>query len=193
LVTSGQCIKDQNDCRDFLWIFDYKLNNNQEVRPSFKYENMYKCKEIISRSLETSTKEDFAVIKLDRDVYDRFPLKFRKNGKIPETSQLFTVGTLLGLPLKIAEKGKILANESEKYFLSNLDTYGGASGAPVINQETLEVEGIFVSGEKDLVFNPELNCSESKICEENSNCIGERITRIGVLNLQKLIKRRRTF
>lgn len=192
LVTSAQCIKDQNDCKDFQWVFDYKLNNAEESKPVFSYDSIYKCKEIIARSLENSTKEDYAIIRLDREVYGRYALKFRKNGEMPKDVSLFTIGTLLGLPFKIADKANVLSNDpTKKYFITNLDTYGGASGSPVFNQDTLEVEGIFVSGEKDLVYNPELNCSESKICGENSECSGERVTKITVTNIEKILKKRR--
>ncbi len=54
-----------------------------------------------------------------------------------------------GLPLKIAGGGKVVKNEhseSRFFFEAMLDTFSGNSGSPVLNEATLEVEGILVVG-----------------------------------------------
>ncbi|MFZ4713334.1 MAG: trypsin-like serine peptidase [Bacteriovoracaceae bacterium] len=194
LVTSAQCVQNDNDCKNYTWIFDYKLQSTSETAVKFIADQSYHCKQIVARTYDTGTKEDYAVIRVDREIVGRLPLKYRKNGVLAPESKLFTIGTSLGLPLKISDQGMVLSNNGAKYFMTNLDTYGGAAGSPVINQETLEVEGIFTGGEKDFTFNPELNCSESKKCEnDGSNCQGEKVTRItslANLNFRKLFRRR---
>lgn len=183
MVTSAQCVQNQDDCKRFSWIFDYKLHSTNDSAVEFGQDQLYTCKQIVARNYDPATKEDFAVIRLDREIVGRLPLKYRKMGNASQGTKLFTIGTGLGLPLKISDNGTILTNkEEDKFFTTNLDTYGGAAGSPVINEETLEVEGIFVGGEKDFVFNPELNCSESKKCDQNgSNCLKEKVTKISAI------------
>lgn len=190
VVTSGQCVQNMDDCKLYSWIFDYKLQSTNDSSVKFKQDQVYTCKQIVARAYDPSTKEDYAVIRVDREIVGIKPLKFRRKDTIDNNAKLFTIGTSLGLPLKISDNGTVVSNQPEKYFVTNLDTYGGAAGAPVLNEETLEVEGIYISGEKDFIFNPELNCSQSKICDMNaSNCIGERVTRITVLSQLSFMKR----
>ena len=51
------------------------------------------------------------------------------------------------------------------------------SGAPVLNKETGEVEGIFLQGENDFEYNKAQNCWEIRKCDDYT-CIGESVFRI---------------
>lgn len=177
LVTAGHCIKNDNDCSTFKWVFDYKVDHTEQKEIFVRNTAVYGCKKIISRSLDILTKDDYALIELDRRVRGRAPLAFRKQGKISPGEEVVVIGHPTGLPTKIADGAKV-RTLARKFFVANLDTYGGNSGSAVFNLKTSEVEGILVRGENDYVHNSTLGCKVSNICSENG-CRGEDVTFIG--------------
>ena len=151
LVTAGHCVTYESDCKNYRWVFDYVAGTNK-----IKKSNVYKCKKIIGRkqTLGILATKDYAVIKLDRKVIDREPLKFRKKGSINKNSEIVVIGHPSGLPTKIADGARVTKNRWN-FFYANLDTYGGNSGSAVFNKETGVVEGILIQGAKDYVMSPQ--------------------------------------
>lgn len=185
LVTAGHCIKSEMDCSSYKWVFDFKVDHSDQADVQVPKTSVYNCKKIISRSLDQMSKDDYAVIQLDRKVLDRRPLAFRKSGKISVGSQIAVIGHPTGLPTKIADGAKVRSLNS-KFFVANLDTYGGNSGSAVFNLKTSEVEGILVRGENDYVPDSELGCQVSNVCA-NESCRGEDVTYItNIPALQKI-------
>lgn len=176
LVTAGHCITNDADCANFAWVFDYRITSASQTSVSVKKDDVYKCSKIISRSLDNSTKNDFALIKLDR-VSNRAPLKFRTEGKVANDAKLLMIGHPTGLPTKIEDGAQVRNNSNSIYFIANTDSYGGNSGSAVFNLATNEVEGILVRGEQDFVYDYSAQCQVSKVCADNG-CRGEDITRI---------------
>lgn len=187
LVTAGHCITNENDCSSYRWVFDYKVSAEDQGAVTVPQTSVYSCKRIISRDLNSFTKDDYAVIELDRKVTDRAPLTFRKRGKVATTASLAVIGHPSGLPAKIADNASVRAREG-KYFVANLDTYGGNSGSAVFNTKSLVVEGILVRGENDYTTDEANNCLKSVVCEDDS-CRGEDVTYItNISALRKLGK-----
>ena len=171
LVTAGHCVQTQTDCEQGKWVFDYVLGTK-----SLSEKNVYSCKEIVSQDL--SFLNDFALIRLDRSVTDRKPLAVRKHGEVDLRSKLIVMGHPSGLPLKIDDNGSVREIPSEQnYFVAELDAFGGNSGSPVVNQDTLEVEGILVRGDRDYSWSPEHSCAVVNVCETGS-CRGEDVQKI---------------
>src|SRR5690606_30794344 len=92
LVTAGHCIRSDFDCSTYKWVFDYKVDHADQTSVTVPQTSVYSCKKIIERSLDNATKNDFAVIELDRAVLDRSPLKFRRRGKVMPTAPLAVIG-----------------------------------------------------------------------------------------------------
>ena len=174
LVTAGHCIKSEDDCRNYKWVFDFKVDHADQGKVNVPSTSVYGCKKIISRKLDSMTKDDYAYIELDRKVTDRQPLKVRKSGKVSKDTAIVVIGHPTGLPTKISD-GANVRNLQSKFFQANLDTYGGNSGSAVFNVETEEVEGILVRGETDYVYNSALGCQVSNVCA-NDSCRGEDVT-----------------
>lgn len=146
LVTAGHCIKN-GQCKTHKWVFDYQLDSGKDsFVGQIENKHIYGCKRVVDWKQTFFLKEDWAVIELDRAVLDRTPLALSNQTPLPGT-QLFTIGTPSGLPLKVA-KGNV-RKLNVAYFTSNLDTFGGNSGSPVFNAKTGLVEGILVRGQKD--------------------------------------------
>ncbi len=142
-------------------------------------------KSIVARDLNNRTKNDFAIIKLDRPVAGRTPLKVRTSGKVDASSELIVIGHPSGLPSKVTEGGSLRLNDNGVYFVANLDTFSGNSGSVVLDAKTGIVEGILVRGENDYIPGPGGSCNVVNVCEEGK-CRGEDVTRI--TNLSKFLK-----
>ena len=172
IVTAGHCIKKDQDCARYKWVFDYKLNSATQKEIKVSETSVYSCSKIISRKYDGVV--DYALIELDRDVTGRTPLKYRKHGNIYREEQVFTIGHPKGLPTKIAD-GALVKKIGDNHFKTNLDSYAGNSGSAVFNAETEEVEGILVKGWEDFIKTEE-GCLVSKVCD-NDKC-GETVSLI---------------
>lgn len=185
LVTAGHCIRSESDCASNKWVFDYKVDHAAQGDVTVPSTSVYNCKKIIERSLDQFSKDDYAVIELDRSVTDRRPLRFRKYGKITTGTPIAVIGHPTGLPTKIAD-GAAVRSLDNKFFVTNLDTYGGNSGSAVFNVRTSEVEGILVRGENDYVYDSVQGCQVSNRCTD-TGCRGEDVTYITNIDALKKI------
>jgi V8-like Glu-specific endopeptidase len=176
LVTAGHCIRNQNDCDTYKWVFDYKLDHADQTSITVPESSVYSCKKIISTTLDYTNNNDYALIELDRSVTDRRPLSFRRSGKIEKDTPIAVIGHPTGLPTKIAD-GATVRSLQGQYFTANLDTFSGNSGSAVLNMITHEVEGILVRGDTDYVYDAAKGCQVSKVCSD-IGCRGEDATYI---------------
>jgi V8-like Glu-specific endopeptidase len=162
LVTAGHCMVDTSsrlnveihdkmnkECAQNSWLFDFKTTNGLVELNSITPERVYGCKRVVHAKLDSV--HDFAVIELDRKVINREPLKIRRSGKVSDKTELFVIGHPSGLPMKFTNNAVVMDNSKKAYFSSNLDTFGGNSGSPVFNAQTMQVEGILVRGRTDYV------------------------------------------
>ena len=185
LVTAGHCMQGQQSCKGSYWVFDYRIEDTGDVKKTFPESDVYTCKQIIAQKLDSSTMDDFAVVRLDRAVVGRKPLTIRKEAKVSDSASLVVIGHPSGLPSKITDSGTMRENNYRYYFVANLDTFSGNSGSVVLDAETGLVEGILVRGEDDYVRAEGDNCYVAKVCKEGE-CRGEDVTRI--TNLAKVLK-----
>lgn len=176
LVTAGHCIKDVSDCSANKWVFDYKIDHAGQRDIRVSKTDVYSCTKIIARALDNTNKDDYAVVQLDRNASDRRPLAFRRTGKVARGEPVAVIGHPTGLPTKIAD-GANVRSLNDKFFVANLDTYGGNSGSAVFSMRTGEVEGILVRGENDYVPDSALGCQVSNKCSD-TGCRGEDVTYI---------------
>lgn len=182
LVTAGHCmvrpnqtIRDESTfaCSEHSWVFDYVQGNKDlgETLNSFDKTKVYGCKKVVYGKWEEN--DDFAIIELDRPVKDRKPLEL-SHKNVKSKTKLFILGHPSGLPLKFAAGARVFETKKD-YFVTNLDSFGGNSGSPVFNTETMKVEGILVRGDIDYTMdeNPDGTiCRRVNICSDSrQNCI----------------------
>lgn len=181
IVTAAHCVKSNNDCRDYAFIFTHKQNDLIST-DLFDDDSVYFCHKVINRKRNRLSGSDYALIKLDRKVEKRKPLNYRKQGKVNSCDEMVVIGHGQGLPLILADDGKIKENNSKFIFNTTLDVFVGNSGSPVINNRTLKVEGLISDGEADLEFDKRRNCYVNRVCDENlANCSGEKAVRITII------------
>lgn len=187
LVTAGHCMRpsfwspDKKPCDDYQWVFNFNTASaNSSTEAVVSKSDVYKCKEVVSSQLSSTSKNDYALVRLDRVVEGREPLKFRNSGQVEEGEPLVVIGHPSGLPTMIAPGANVRTNVSDFFFNANLDTFGGNSGSAVFNADTGEVEGILVRGEKDYEMDATLGCKRVYKCADDA-CRGEDVTRITVI------------
>ncbi|MFN7730011.1 MAG: trypsin-like serine peptidase [Bdellovibrio sp.] len=185
LATAGHCVDTANDCQRNAWVFGYRMANATQVPDAFEADQVYRCKEVL-HSVQVGRGKDFALIRLDRPVRGARPVTLRSQGSLGVGEPIFVIGHPMGLPTKVAGGARVRRwDRSKTFFVANLDTYGGNSGSAVFNEKTLEVEGILVRGETDLVSSR--GCSRSKTCADGS-CRGEDV--MSITFVQKLLSQR---
>ena len=177
LVTAGHCIRTKRDCLSNAWVFDFAVEDADDDARTVPTSSVYKCAEIIERSLDRATQDDYALVRLEKVVTDRKILTYRTSGQGPTGTPLVVIGHPTGLPTKIAAGAIVREDSRGTYFQSNLDAFGGNSGSAVFNSETGLIEGILVRGETDYVYDSAQGCRVPKQCT-NDGCRGEDVTRI---------------
>lgn len=185
LATASHCILSKTICSSFKVVFDFNVQKKEILPKIIKKENVYSCIKVVAYSGVSSN--DFAILQLDRTIDNRKPLAIRRSGTIRSNTPLLVIGHPMGLPKKIAG-GAHVYSVNKRGFKANLDTYGGNSGSPVFNKETNLVEGILVSGAKDLDYDNKLKCVASQRCaklDPNTECFGE--TSIKITHLADFI------
>ena len=172
VLTAGHCFKPHprgGPCDRVKLVFGYAVTRAGEMPSAFPAENVYSCKEVIAQKVQDDTTNftcrngnctsngimgkgaDYALIKLDRKVSGRYPLAINR-GKLGRTTQLAAIGYPNGLPVKVATSGSVRSITGNGYFVADLDTFGGNSGSPVFNTQTLKIEGILVRGGVDFLY-----------------------------------------
>lgn len=175
LVTAGHCMINTGSadnaltpfCSNFEWYFGFDQNKTQDLSP----EDFYSCETVISVRHETTMRsrgviesfgEDYALIKLDRPVKNRTPLKLAQ-GDVRRGEPLTMIGHPSGIPKTLSAIGKVESNEQELFFEASLDSFGGNSGSPVFNRQQ-EVVGVLVRGPEDYSWDNRLNCRRAIKC-----------------------------
>lgn len=173
LVTAGHCIQDMDTADDYYWVFDY--TNNLKYNPTENYfevnqNSIYEVKEVLAAEyLDDNYLEskDYSVLRLHTKT-DRRPYRFRTSGTVTEGTQVFTVGTPTGLPLKLAENSKVITTEPQTWFMSDTDVFPGNSGGPVFDPSGW-IEGILVRTAAQTLADGELTADYK--FDETCNCI----------------------
>lgn len=184
IVTAGHCIETQDDCDNAKWFFDFSTNLDGSVKTRLHESKAYSCEKIIGQKLTSGDDViDYAVIKLDREVNDRKPLKVRTDGKIDDNQKVAIIGYPSGLPVKIADDANVMENTIQSSFKTNLDSFAGNSGSPVFNTDTWEVEGILVRGSRDYKVDFENQCMYAiHLPHDGNGKPKEAVTRITIVS-----------
>lgn len=183
LVTAGHCVRGKDACKNNKWVFNYYKEESKTGQIS--KEDVFECREILSTG---TGDKDYSVIKLDRPVSKKTPLKISKN-RVSVGDELFVIGYPSGLPVKISREARV-KQVLNSFFKANLDTFAGNSGSAVFDEKTDEVVGILVKGQTDYVYNNDQKCFQVNVCEDSLggySCSGEGVTHIGVIDFESFL------
>jgi hypothetical protein len=176
VATGGHCMACPGDCNESAIVFGFVMLDASTPLTVLDTRDVYFCKELIGYS---EGAPDWALVRLDRPVQGRRPLRLRRFEAVQNNQPLITIGHPLGLPRKYDMGGTVRDNSMDAEFEANLDVYQGSSGAPVLNVDTLEVEGHVVTGSADFVTCTECTppCDRSNRCPDSGCPDWEIITR----------------
>ncbi len=176
ILTAGHCVTDIRECQSARFVFDYKLASAHAHLQSIVPENVFRCEEIIE-TFETKNGADFALIRLDRAVVGREPLKLAEQEPRYDDT-LMLIGHPAGLPTKFTLDGHVRNLIPDQFFTASLDAFSGNSGSSVFDQNTGLIVGVLSRGDQD--YERANSCYVSKSCAEDG-CRGEDVTRISVV------------
>ncbi|HXH29221.1 MAG TPA: serine protease [Bacteriovoracaceae bacterium] len=177
MVTAGHCFSGANSpefvCKTSAFLFDYDMKSpSHDPSKNILAENVYRCKQVFVRY---DSGVDFAVVKLDRKVTNRSPLKFRTSGIVDSRTSLVVMGHPSGLPMKISDSGRVVKNDEPLRFSTTLDTFHGNSGSPVFDARTGLLEGILIEGKPDYLpsrIDDPKSCQVVNRCDDDAkNCL----------------------
>ncbi|MFG1487223.1 serine protease [Halobacteriovorax sp. RZ-1] len=175
LMTAGHCmisggteVSDQvtSKCRDNKWVFNYNSTSvNKDGQLEIKKSDVYSCKRVVAASYTGSL--DYAVVELEREATDKKPLTLNMStNATAKGTDIYVAGYPTGLPLKVADGAKVISNPIySKEIITDLDTFAGNSGSPVLNKKD-EVIGILVAGEIDYAFDFDKGCYKVNVCKK---------------------------
>lgn len=164
IVTAGHCMQNQSECANAAWVFNYKVDHENQTSVSVSKDHVYNCTRIVKQANDGNL--DFAVIKLDRTVTAVNPVRVAKVD-VQVGFPLVMIGHPSGLPQKISDGAQILS-KSALTFRANLDAFRINSGSAVFNTKTGELVGILVNGANDYRRNKDLNCNEVDTLPDSS-------------------------
>ena len=185
MITAGHCISKEDgtgisstSAHQKYAIFDYLESAN-----STPLSKVYKLK-VLDFSF-TGHAEDWAILEIDpvlstsEDLLTRIPFKFRTEGEVSRSSTLSTMGHPTGLPMQLSKSATIISTFGSD-IRANIDSVGGGSGSPVINDKTMEVEGIFTRVYGSTTEMTADDCRRYTSCVEgpNRSCNGASVMRM---------------
>jgi hypothetical protein len=158
VATAGHCVKSTADLDHLRFVFGFRMVDGDTARTTFSDDDVYRGTNVIGRKF-TADRTDWALVRLDRPVVGRKPVRVRTTRKVKNREPVFVIGHPCGLPQKIARGARIRNNQPTAYFVANLDTYGGNSGSPVFSARNHQLEGLLVRGQTDFVSTGTCNVS----------------------------------
>lgn len=169
VVTAGHCMQSSYDCQNTRFVFDFAKTSIDQEEYRVGEDKVFHCSEVIAQ--ETGA-NDYAIVRLDREVSDRTPLNVRRSGQLGIGEQVMLIGHPMGLPSKIADGGFVQSVGNK--IVASVDAFAANSGSPLFNSQTGIVEGLLVSGEAD--FRIQNGCRVEAVC--GNECQGEAVTPI---------------
>jgi hypothetical protein len=147
IATAGHCISFEV-LDDLRIVFGFEMIDANTPVTSVGPERVYRIADVVA--VRDDLFADYAILRVDRPIVSpgAVPLPLQIDSEIVPGTRVGIIGHPQGLPLKIAFGIETTAHDSAFYdskFVANFDASGGNSGSPVFNQETGEVEGIYVS------------------------------------------------
>jgi len=188
IATSAHCIRATADrfapgvaCGQARFVFDYHVDHRGQAMTRPTPDRVYRCEAVLAGEGNRAG-ADWQVVKLDRPVSERAPLPVHDGDPLPVGTSLEVIGHPSGLPAKISAGGRLVEQRDAGYFVTDLDTYQGNSGSPVLARVDARrtVIGLLSRGARDFETRSSDGdtCEVSRVCDVAS-CGGEHATWAG--------------
>lgn len=182
VATAGHCFDEASDCEERSFVFGWYYESDGVI-PTITQDNVYGCQEVLVQRDDDTTMDDYAIIRLNRAVAPQYkPVAVRYQvDDIAVDTPVALIGHGAGLPMKIDDGARVLSFEG-RFFETNVDAFGGSSGAPVVDA-TGTMLGIHVRGPTDYVDGPmgPMTCQvENRLPDDGSRDADETVVGIAV-------------
>jgi V8-like Glu-specific endopeptidase len=193
VVTAGHCFtapgadagaSGASTCQNTRFVFRFYYEAQGRLA-TITTADVFSCAEIITsvdRMNPDGTRQDYAVVRLDRSAAPRFtPARIaRTNAPARDGQSITVIGFGSGIPAKIDSGGTVvdLRGDSGDYFNVNTDTFSGNSGSGVFDTATRDMVGILVRGATDYVPADGGACNVVNVCATTPSgtaCGGESV------------------
>jgi V8-like Glu-specific endopeptidase len=172
ILTAGHCVRIKSFCKQYKWVFDYKEQAQGQL--ALNSDNVYSCKKVIRSKNPLSIGipivdviiaifgHDVALVRLDKKVNNRTPLKIDFKF-LPEVGdEVYTISHPLGMP-QVHSKGVVQEDLPGKVLtMTTMPAFGGSSGAPVFDQTTGKIVSIVTRGPETMQVDTENKCRKLK-------------------------------
>ena len=178
VASAGHCINYSN-YTDYLLVTDLTLENLKFFNNAggIPADNVFEISQVLDSKFSSDI--DYSVFRVNKPIPSDRVVTLSNKTVYSNLDYFYVIGFPCGLPMKMCNSASFRRNNSQNFFQINSDTYGGNSGSPVFNENTNQVEGILVRGNKDFFFN-DGNCASSIVCPE-FGCRGEDVTKIHLI------------
>jgi len=162
IATAGHCVSCL-DPSDIVVVFGFVMNDVDSPVVTLTQDQVYEVAQVLDYQ---AGYPDWGLLRLDRAVTDRKPLALRRAGRVADGQPVLVVGHPWGIPRKYGAGAIVCANDESTFFQANLDTYRGHSGSPVVNLDSMVVEGLLVRGMQEFVEDSLSGCDRSAACPD---------------------------
>ncbi|MBI4676431.1 MAG: trypsin-like peptidase domain-containing protein [Elusimicrobia bacterium] len=179
ILTAGHCVKSKAACGRTFFVFGFRTGRDGTTPTRVPASEVYSCKAIVGRKLDSQAGSDWALIALDRPARGHKALGL-DTAAVTKGLPVMVIGHPLGLPAKVAAKGAVRDASPEAYFTTDLDAFHGNSGSPVFASGSRRIVGVLARGDEDFetVVKPDgSKCLRTKVCR-NGGCEGEVATKV---------------
>lgn len=173
MLTAGHCINEEN-YSELRFVFGYRVDEQGQTCLQIPKAWIYEPVDV--RSVQDTRGADWALVKVDRKI-DRPPLRYRLR-PVEKGEPVYYIGYPWGLPIKYAGHAVVLDPGPQAYFKADLDTFTGASGSPVFDDND-QVVGVHVRGIEQTTYNKAKGAwAERRVKTGRGDATGEEITKI---------------
>lgn len=164
ILTARHCLKEA--LSGIRWVFGYDDSSVRSGK-SATVGNDLVFRPVRLVDSGATADDDVAIVELDRDVPGRAPVKVANVLSSGIGRSVFSFGYPLGMPLKFAFFGNVLAEEKGRYLYHDLDLQNGNSGSPIFDGKTGSVIGVNVRGKPSFDWWGEKDCVRQTRIERN--------------------------
>ena len=178
IATAGHCASLLGTAHIVFGFRVLRTGMTRELLSQIPKSQIYKPAQVLIAKQDAGV--DFALVRLDRSITGHAPLPLESGHDVGQGTIVYALGYPMGLPLKLADSAIVNRVVPAGYFVSNLDTFGGNSGSPVLSVATNRVVGVLVRGGTDLKRVGKCNIAfPCPVMPDNSrDCGGEAATLI---------------
>lgn len=170
ILTAAHCVCDSSSkcvsgvkLASLRVIFGFQMQPSGRVQTEFDSKDVYRIDAVWQYRL--TNEADWALLKLDKEVEGRVPLSLVDSQMVDINTSLYMLGHSSGLPLKLTLSGQVQKTNHPHFFEADLDAFAGNSGSPVFANDTGNMVGMLLRGNRDYADSTSLENKQEKIIQ----------------------------